>query len=663
MTLPLTLHRLAALFCLVALVACDSTPPDVDAPVPDSVAPAATIAINLSPESWDPDVLAAYRAAIADQSVTSRFSGQSLVDGLAAAGAPLQTTGETGLVASTSSPFAVHAGLETLKRGGNAIDAALTVALTQVADHLGGATSYAGQLSLIHYEAATGIAHRLNAGYATVLGEGDPMSIPGYGTPSGRAVMVPGFMAGIEVASRRFGRVPFGELFAPAIHLAEEGVPLSGARAAMMRQREHVLTRLESGRELFLDAEGKLPDAGDLFRQPRVAEFLRKVRREGPAYMYEGDWASRFVQAVQAEGGHMALADLARYEPVWDELPPARVRGVDIYGSPNLVEKLRLAELADLRSRGHYSASADALYWLMRIARVNSAIGPHLVGGGLPREEAEALLPSLDLSEEGRYAPEMTGRLWAAMQTPEWDEVQARSEAEQVRQAEIIANLIRDFAVRESEDEALEGGRPDHTAGIAVIDADGNVTSLVHSVTSAIWGELGVFVEGVSVVDPGAFAQASIAATGPGRILGVYGGSGIPSCPAIALRDGKPLLACGNVGASFDVVAQQGLVNMIEYGMSPEEAGAQPMFYKQWPPGQPVRQLVGGEGNFTAALLAEVRARGIDIEATTDPAQVTSGGIWVVGARDPETGVLGGAVTAGMHTGGASDFAGLVEAY
>ena len=407
------MHRLAALFCVLALIACDPAPPDSEARVAESVTPATAVAVDLSPESWDPEVLAAYRAAIADQSVTSRFSGQSLLDGLAAAGAPLRTTGGTGLVASTSSPFAVHAGLETLKRGGNAIDAALTVALTQVADHLGGATSYAGQLSLLYYEAATGIAHRLNAGYATVLGEGDPMSIPGYGTPSGRAVMVPGFMAGIEAASERFGRVPFGALFAPAIHLAAEGVPVSGARAAMMRQREHVLTRLESGRELFLDAEGRLPDAGDVFRQPRVAEFLRKVRREGAAYMYEGDWASRFVQAVQAEGGHMALEDLASYEPVWDELPPARVRGVDVYGSPNLVEKLRLAELADLRSRGHYSASADALYWLMRIARVNSAIGPHLVGGGLPREEAEALLPSLDLSNEGRYAPEMTGRLWA----------------------------------------------------------------------------------------------------------------------------------------------------------------------------------------------------------------------------------------------------------
>ncbi len=654
------------LFCVVAVAACAPAPSDTEAQPPDSTRPEPATSVDLSPETWAPEVLAAYRAAIADQSVTSRFSGQSLVEALAAAGTPLQTTGETGLVASTSSPFAVHAGLETLKRGGNAIDAALTVALTQVADHLGGATSYAGQLSLIHYEAATGIAHRLNAGYATVLGEGDPMSIPGYGTPSGRAVMVPGFMAGIEAASERFGRVPFGELFSPAIHLAEEGVPISGARAAMMRQRAHVLTRLESGRTLFLDAEGKLPDAGDLFRQPRVAGFLRKVRREGAAYMYEGDWASRFVQSVQAEGGHMALEDLARYEPVWDELPSARVRGVDLFGSPNLVEKLRLAELADLRSRGHYSQSVDALYWLMQIARVNSAIGPHLVGGGLRREEAEALLPSLDLSDEGRYAPEITGRLWAAMQTPEWAEVQARSEAEQVRQAEIIANLIRDFAVREQEEEANENedvARPDHTAGIAVIDAEGNVTSLVHSVTSAVWGELGVFVEGVSVVDPGAFAQASIAATGPGRILGVYGGSGIPSCPAIALRNGQPLLACGNIGASFDVVAQQGLVNMIEYGMSPEEAGAQPMFYKQWPPGQPVRQLVGGQGNFATELLAEVRARGIDIEATTDPARVTSGGIWVVAARDPETGVLSGAVTAGMRTGGVTDYAGLVEAY
>ncbi len=76
-----------------------------------------------------------------------------------------------------------------------------------------------------------------------------------------------------------------------------------------------------------------------------------------------------------------------------------------------------------------------------------------------------------------------------------------------------------------------------------------------------------------------------------------------------------------------------------------------------------MRQLVGGEGNFTRVLLAKVRARGIDIEATSDPGRATVGGFWVVGARDPETGLLSGTVTAGMRTAGTGGFGGLVEAY
>ena len=614
------------------------------------------IPVNFSPTNWNPAILASYRDAMADT---------PLSQALAESGTSISRSGEKALVAATSSPFSVHAGIEVLRRGGNAMDAALTIALAQVANHLGGATSYAGHMQVMYFDASSSQVESLNASYATVLGEDDPMSIPGYGVPSGRAVLVPGFIAGIEKAHNRHGSIPFPALFEPAIYLAEEGLPISSQLAAMMRQRGDVLTRLESGRKLFLNEQGSLPKAGEVFKQPVVAGFLRNVQAQGADYMYTGAWAEQFVEAVRAEGGKISLEDMVGYSPEWSTLTPSKIRGIDVYASPNLIEKLRLAEYAGLRQLGHYSESADALYWLLKITRVNGAVGPHLVGNGISREEAEALIPELDLSDEGRYTEAMSKKIWQAMQTPAWSEIEARSEAEQVRQAEIIANLIRDFSVR-SDDEGTdlgEASRPDHTAGVVVIDEQGNLVSLVHSVTSAIWGELGVFVEGVSVVDPGAFAQQMIQSAGPGRLLGFGGTSGIAACPAVLLMNGNPVLGCGNVGSSYDVVAQQGLINFVHYGLTPDELKRKPMFSKPWPPGQPVRLLTGGEGNFSEDMLAEMRARGIDLESTNDPFEVTAGGWWVVGTRDPETGVLSGAVASGVDLGIEGEDFGLVEAY
>ena len=96
--------------------------------------------------------------------------------------------------------------------------------------------------------------------------------------------------------------------------------------------------------------------------------------------------------------------------------------------------------------------------------------------------------------------------------------------------------------------------------------------------------------------------------------------------------------------------------------MSTAEVAGQPMFRKNWPPGQPVRQPTG-EGEFDVELIDQVREMGIDIVSVDDPAQATQGGIWVVGSRDPETGLLSGAVTAGTHSRISMSDSGLVEAH
>ena len=97
--------------------------------------------------------------------------------------------------------------------------------------------------------------------------------------------------------------------------------------------------------------------------------------------------------------------------------------------------------------------------------------------------------------------------------------------------------------------------------------------------------------------------------------------------------------------------------------MSPAEIKKQPAFFKNWPPGQPVRLMTDQPGFFSSDLLNAVNARGIDIKPTDDPAKVTSGGIWVVGSQNPDTGLKSGGVTSGWHSRVSASDAGLVEAY
>jgi len=174
--------------------------------------------------------------------------------------------GSSGLIAGSSSTLAMRAGLEALRQGGSAADAALTGALTQIVMNAGATISYAGVLDMVYFDAQTGKVYALNAGFNTVLGEDDPLSIPGASFmnpgqpaepgPRGRTVLVPGFMAGVQAAHDRFGRLPFDRIFQPAIHFAEEGIPVTPRLARWMEYRKEILSRLPETREVFVKEDG-----------------------------------------------------------------------------------------------------------------------------------------------------------------------------------------------------------------------------------------------------------------------------------------------------------------------------------------------------------------------------------------------------------------------
>src|SRR5215475_1844135 len=324
-----------------------------------------------------------------------------------------------GMVAVTHDAFSARIGLEALRQGGSAADAALAASLAQIVLDAGAATSYAGVLTMVYYDAASKKVYSLNAAYNTVLEEKDPLSIPGFGKPSGRTALVPGFFAGVRAAHSRFGKLPFARLFDPAIYLAEKGFVVIPALNNWINTRKDVLSRLPETKRVFTRQDGEFYKAGDLFKQPQLAETLRKIAAQGTDYIYQGEWANKFVAAVQSEGGKMTLADLKAYRPTWSEPLQTSYHGYQVYslglpslGGVNTIEAFNLLEAADLKQYGHYTTSPEALYEFIRICRASYFLSL------FPTDVIKTHLPDLDIATESRMKKESARLLWRKMQEP-----------------------------------------------------------------------------------------------------------------------------------------------------------------------------------------------------------------------------------------------------
>lgn len=504
---------------------------------------------NLDPSSWDPTEIDATLAAWNPT------------------GGPDSATGAQGVVVVSSGRLAAAAGRHALEAGGSAVDAAITASLAQIALAVGSWVSYAGIFSGVFFDAATGTTHSLSAGFGTFAGETDPASIPMFG--SGRTALVPGYMAGAAAAHVRFGRLPWAELFAPARHVAERGLPAGPVFHAFAASKLGVLAATPEGREIF----GGLGDVTDVFRQPALAHTLGQVAEQGADYMYRGQWAERFVNVVQREGGKATLSDLENYAPIWDTPLEGSYRGATVMalagpdnGGAALIEGLHLMEQAGLDSLD----PAEALYWLIHISRqghVNRTVPARL-----------------------RATTNHAVELWAAM-----------AKAGGCVGPMSPAGTHSDFAV--------------------AADSAGNVAALCHSINSAIWGSSGLFVDGVSIPDAAGYQQRMLAELEPGSNMGVA------TNPSIALRDGKPVLGSASIGTGMHEVTLQCVARTLN-GMSIGEAVQRPLVqapeyttYPEsylpdgWPDGRVCEEQMldpGFDPELIAACRQPVRVRGFD---------------------------------------------------
>jgi gamma-glutamyltranspeptidase / glutathione hydrolase len=284
--------------------------------------------------------------------------------GAAAAQARPDVQGTTAAVVADH-PLAAAAGADVLRSGGNAIDAAITMAavLAVVRPHMNGV---GGDAFMLIREGRSGRVHALNgSGRAGTVATPGAFRARGYTTmpTTGiHSVTVPGAVRAWADALRRHGSISLAQALAPAIHYANNGFAVSEKLAADIAAQRDKIAGDPAMAAVFLP-DGEPPAAGTLLRQQDLARALQLLARDGAEALYSGDLARRLDQFMAAENGFLSIGDMAAHSSTWQQPISTTYAGHQVLAFPPnsqgvaLLMQMNMAELFDLRAMGHNTAS------------------------------------------------------------------------------------------------------------------------------------------------------------------------------------------------------------------------------------------------------------------------------------------------------------------
>lgn len=522
-----------------------------------------------------------------------------------------------GMVA-TSQPLAAQAGLDILKAGGTAADAAIaTAAMLNVVEPLG--TGIGGDCFALYWDAGAKRVTALNGSGRSPAGASiDELRQQGYKqmpTYTGHTVTVPGTVAGWQDLLQRHGRMSLEDVLQPAIWTAENGYPVSELIAAGWKTQVEKLLRppewnsgdldngpeQPSGNELLID--GRAPRAGELMRIPTLGKTLRGIAAEGADYIYAGAFARRLSEHVQRYGGWITADDMVAHTSTWDTPITAEYGGVTLYECPPngqglaAIIAVNLAAGFDLASM----STVDRLHTMIECMRLGFADAQQWVCD--PRV--------VDIPLE-----ELCSRKYADSRRAQIDLEHAASD---VRYGTPIAGS--------------------DTVYLSVVDGAGNACSFINSLYMGTGTGLVVPGTGVSLQNRGALfvldpelPNALAPNKRPYHTI----------IPAMTTRAGELHASFGVMGGYMQPQGHfQMMVNMLDLDMSPQMALDVP----RWQLANPdtglgraeARVLI--ESGWEYSTLAELTRRGHHLGPMDGYGRMRFGGGQII-MRNPETGIL-----------------------
>jgi gamma-glutamyltranspeptidase/glutathione hydrolase len=482
---------------------------------------------------------------------------------------------------AASQPLAVQTGIDVLRRGGNAVDAAIAMnAVLGVVEPM--SCGLGGDLFAMVWDASTRKLHGLNASGRSPRAATLPAmrargltELPEAGPLSWS---VPGAVDGWETLRSRFGSWSLAALLEPAIAFAAEGFPVSEVTAGMWRASESELAAHPDAARTYLPS-GRAPRAGEIFRNADLAATYRELTQGGREAFYRGRIASELVAFSRSSGGLLEPEDLADTASTWVEPISTDFRGVRVWELPppgqgaTVLQMLNLIEGYDLRSLGPESPD----YWHLFVEAKKLAYADR---ARFLADPGKAKVPVAELISK-EYA---------------------------ARRRALIDR--RRASTRTPAGEPLRGD----TVFLAVVDAQRNCVSLIQSIyqhfgSRMVPGRLGFALQNRGSqfsLDP---AHPNFFAPGKRPFHTII--------PAMATRDGAPWFVFGVMGADMQPQGQvQVLVNVLEFGMGAQAAGEAPRIEhlgSATPTGRP--EIEGGgllavELGIPETVVAELERRG-----------------------------------------------------
>ncbi|SES36159.1 gamma-glutamyltransferase family protein [Salisediminibacterium halotolerans] len=288
------------------------------------------------------------------------------------------TYGKNGMVA-TSQPLASQAGLEILKQGGNAVDAAIATAacLTVVEPTSNGIGSDAFALVWVKDKlyGLNGSGPAPQAASIEAVKEDGTEEMPKFGW---KPVTVPGTPAAWAELSERFGKLPFADLFVPAIRYAEEGFPLSPVLAESWKKAVAAYKKQFNGSEFnpwfeTFTFDGRAPEAGELWSSPGHADTLRKIADTNGRSFYSGELAERIEAFSNQYNGFLQKSDLEAYRPEWVEPIAVNYKGYDVWEIPPNGQGIAALMALNILKEDSFSTREDELTYHKQIEAMKLA--------------------------------------------------------------------------------------------------------------------------------------------------------------------------------------------------------------------------------------------------------------------------------------------------